>query len=69
MALTGLPRNERVQLAEYLGRAAADQPTQRLEDEQMRALMKAAVARLSSVQRERLGELHEAAIRAALGSS
>jgi hypothetical protein len=68
-ALAGLPKKERAELAEYLGRVAADQPTEAQEDEQMRGLMKAAAARLVPARRDRLGELNEAAIRASLGGS
>lgn len=61
-ALDTLPKKERAQLAEYLRRVAADQPTQPAEDESMRVLMKAAATRLAPARRDRLGELLEAAI-------
>jgi hypothetical protein len=68
-ALDTLPKKERAQLAAYLGRVAADQPTQPQEDEQMRFLMKTAAARLPAPRRDRLGELNETSIRRALGRS
>jgi hypothetical protein len=57
-----LPRKERAQLADYMARVAAGQPTQPADDEQARVLMKAAAARLVPARRDRLGELLEAAI-------
>ena len=65
-ALATLPRKERTELTDYLGRLAAGQLTLPQEDEPMRLLMKAGTARLGSAQRARLGELQESAIRAGL---
>jgi hypothetical protein len=66
-ALGSLPRKQRAQLAEYLGRVGAGQASLPEEDAQMLALMQAAAARLGPAQRARLGELNEAAIRGAQG--
>jgi len=67
--LDTLPKKERAQLAEYLGRVAANQPTQPQEDEQMRVLMKVAATRLVPARRDRLGELLEMAIGKGLSPS
>jgi hypothetical protein len=61
-ALALLPKKERAQLVDYLGRAGAGQPTHPEEDEPMRVLMKAAASHLGTAQRTRMGELNEAAI-------
>lgn len=68
-ALGTLPKKEGAQLADYLGRVAAGQPTLPQEDEPMRVLMKAATTRLDATQRARLEELHDSAVHAAIGGS
>jgi len=61
-----LSYEQRAQLAEYLRRVAAGQPTTADEDERMRLLTKTATLRLSAPQRERLEQLNDQAIRAAM---
>ncbi|HVO09748.1 MAG TPA: hypothetical protein VMX54_03245 [Vicinamibacteria bacterium] len=63
-----LAYEQRAQLADYLHRVTAGQPTTAEEDERTRVLAKAATLRLSAPQRERLEQLHEQAIRAALAA-
>ncbi|HXY40790.1 MAG TPA: hypothetical protein VEQ10_14055 [Vicinamibacteria bacterium] len=61
-----LTYEQRAQLADYLRRVAAGQPTSADEDERMRLLTKTATLRLSAPQRERLEQLYQQAIRASL---
>jgi hypothetical protein len=66
-AFSTLPPRDRAQLADYLRRVGAAQPTLPGEDERMRLLMKAAIERLSAASRARLQQINENALSQNLG--